>query len=156
MLIHKGAPPPPFHLPKNDSGGVHKAAFSPARAPRRGTRLRHRQCAHRGHRTAGMQASPAEQHATLSATATLAALRITSTQLPLIQDSALLSTAHDLLLLMHHVSAPSWRLALALAMNQQAHLQQVRQRAPKLWVELRAAVAPDEALRAVAGGALGL
>ena len=73
-----------------------------------------------------MQANPAEEHAALTAAATLHALRVTSTQLPLLHASDLISTAHDLLLLMHHVPAPSWRLGLAAAMNQQPYLQQVR------------------------------
>jgi non-ribosomal peptide synthetase component F len=107
-------------------------------------------------RTRHLQACIAEEHVQLTAPATLAALRIVVTRLPLHLEPQLLSTAHDLFLLFHHICAPSWRLALALFMNQQTLLQQVRQRAPRLWQELRQAVGQEELLRDVLSMALGL
>lgn len=72
------------------------------------------------------QVFPADEHAQLSAAATLAAARTIAASLPFQGDARLTATAHELLLLLHYVPAPSWRLALALCMGQQTYLQQVR------------------------------
>ena len=74
----------------------------------------------------GMQAWPAEEHAVLSAAATTAALHSIQAHLPLHVDAALTATAHDMLLLCHYIPAPAWRLALALCLAHQPHLQQVQ------------------------------
>jgi hypothetical protein len=64
------------------------------------------------------------------------------------------STAHDLLLLFHYIAAPSWRLAMALCLNQQTTLQETRQRAPKLWRSIRELILKDPELSVLLAGAL--
>jgi hypothetical protein len=76
-----------------------------------------------------LQVFPADEHAALTSSATLAAIRTIRANLPFHDDLRLTSIAHDVLLLLHYVPAPSWRLGMALCMNQQTHLQQVRRRA---------------------------
>jgi hypothetical protein len=102
-----------------------------------------------------VQVYPAEEQAPLTAAATLAAIRTIHTNLPFHGDAGLTAIAHDVLLLLHYVPAPSWRLGMAACMNQQPHLQQVRQRLPKLWQELRAGAQADPQLREQLSGVLG-
>ena len=84
----------------------------------------------------------------------LAATRSIVKNIPFHEQPALLPTAHDLLLLFHYVAAPAWRLAMAICLNQQSALQQLRQRAPKLWRNARACILHDPELQALLSSAL--
>ena len=96
------------------------------------------------------QMFPSEMHAHLTAASVLSALRVIYEQFSdLHSDPSNLSAAHDLLLLFYSIGAPSWRLAMAVSLNQQSQLQHFRQRMPKHWQEVRAAVMTDETLRHV-------
>lgn len=97
-----------------------------------------------------MQAFPAGEPAGFSADDVIAAIKAVRLEVPVDEQPGLLSTAHDLLLLFHYIFAPPWRLAMAVCLDQQTHLQQMRQRAPKVWSEVRAHVAADESLRDLA------
>lgn len=97
-----------------------------------------------------MQAFPAGEPPGFTADDVIAAIRAVRLEVPVDEQPGLLSTAHDLLLLFHYILAPPWRLAMAVCLDQQTHLQQVRQRAPKVWSEVRAHIAADETLRDLA------
>lgn len=97
-----------------------------------------------------MQTFPAGEPAGFSADDVIAAIRAVRLEVPVDEQPGLLSTAHDLLLLFHYIFAPPWRLAMAVCLDQQTHLQQMRQRAPKVWSEVRAHIAADESLRDLA------
>jgi hypothetical protein len=97
---------------------------------------------------AAVQVFPAvDARAQMTATEVVTAVRIIREEVPFQEQPVLLSTAHDLLLLFHYIYAPQWRLAMAICLNQQTHLQQMRQRTPKVWSEVRARLAADESLR---------
>ena len=97
-----------------------------------------------------MQTFPAGEPAGFSAEDVIAAVKAISVEVPVDEQPALLSTAHDLLLLFHYIYAPPWRLAMAVCLGQQTHLQQMRQRAPKVWSEVRACIMADDSLRDLA------
>jgi hypothetical protein len=95
-----------------------------------------------------LQVFPAiDMNAQLTASEVVTAVCHIQQEVPFVEQPALLSTAHDLLLLFHYIYAPHWRLAMAICLNQQTHLQQMRQRAPKVLSEVRARLAADESLR---------
>lgn len=95
-----------------------------------------------------LQVFPAmDMHAQLTAAEVVTAVCIIRQEVPFAEQPEMLSTAHDLLLLFHYIHAPHWRLAMAICLNQQTHLQQMRQRAPKVLSEVRATLAADESLR---------
>lgn len=94
-----------------------------------------------------LQVLGGEDQSGVNAASVLAAIDTIRQELPVHLDSSLLSLGHDLLMLFYYVRAPAWRLAMALCLNQQTQLQHFRQRLPKQWQEVRAAVAARESLR---------
>ena len=103
---------------------------------------------HASHPLVCLQVFPAiDMHAQFTASEVVTSVCVIRQEVPFLEEPALLSTAHDLLLLFHYIYAPQWRLAMAICLNQQTHLQQMRQRMPKVLSEVRARLAAEDSLR---------
>jgi hypothetical protein len=92
---------------------------------------------------------PSDPPLGLSADDVLVCISKIRQEVPFEDNPALLAVAHDIMLLFHYICAPSWRLAMAVCLNQKTRLHQMRQRAPKVWAEVRARLAADESSRSL-------